>query len=411
MAAGRGGVYRERMTWRNTARSWRPTLHALTDLAAGVGVGAVLGGLVVIWLAPSGARRLAGGGRGVAALCGGRPGRAGAAPLGGARVRRPAAGPVPRRARSRDPGPAARRGRLLGAAARAGLARPGNLAPARLPPAGPGRWDRGRSAGGGLLVDPGAGRRLVRRPPGRRPGRARRAGSGPAVGGPAAGGAVGGQGRGPGRRGRRQGPARSQPRRGAGGAGRDAGPQPGRDRRRHRRRTPPDRTRPPRRHPAPAGLPCHAPGQQGPASPTRPSRSARSSGPRRGHRGPGRAAPLVRGPPGRARRPPDAAPGDRRQRPAQQLRSPIRCSLAEAVATSSCPRLHHRSMPTPPTPRSASNAPATGCTSSSSTTPRRAYPFPRRPPPDGGGTGLRGPTSERPRRMGPPSRAHPAARP
>jgi signal transduction histidine kinase len=51
MAAGRGGVYRERMTWRNTARSWRPTLHALTGLAAGVGVGAVLGGLVVIWLA------------------------------------------------------------------------------------------------------------------------------------------------------------------------------------------------------------------------------------------------------------------------------------------------------------------------------------------------------------------------
>ena len=51
MAADRGGVYRERMTWRNTARSWRPTLHALTGLAAGVGVGAVLGGLVVIWLA------------------------------------------------------------------------------------------------------------------------------------------------------------------------------------------------------------------------------------------------------------------------------------------------------------------------------------------------------------------------
>ena len=51
MAADRGGVYRERMTWRNAARSWRPTLHALTGLAAGVGVGAVLGGLVVIWLA------------------------------------------------------------------------------------------------------------------------------------------------------------------------------------------------------------------------------------------------------------------------------------------------------------------------------------------------------------------------
>ena len=51
MAAGLGGVYLERMTWLNTARSWRPTLHALTGLAAGVGVGAVLGGLVVIWLA------------------------------------------------------------------------------------------------------------------------------------------------------------------------------------------------------------------------------------------------------------------------------------------------------------------------------------------------------------------------
>ena len=51
MAAGLGGVYLERMTWLNTARSWRPTLHALTGLAAGLGVGAVLGGLVVVWLA------------------------------------------------------------------------------------------------------------------------------------------------------------------------------------------------------------------------------------------------------------------------------------------------------------------------------------------------------------------------
>ena len=51
MAAGLGGVYLERMTWRNTARSWRPTLHALTGLAAGLGVGVVLGGVVVIWLA------------------------------------------------------------------------------------------------------------------------------------------------------------------------------------------------------------------------------------------------------------------------------------------------------------------------------------------------------------------------
>ncbi len=84
MAAGLGGVYLERMTWLNTARSWRPTLHALTGLAAGVGVGAVLGGLVVIWLAaiwslvdwPVGGL---GTGR---ALRGGRPGRAGAAALG-----------------------------------------------------------------------------------------------------------------------------------------------------------------------------------------------------------------------------------------------------------------------------------------------------------------------------------------
>jgi signal transduction histidine kinase len=51
MAAGLGGVYLERMTWLNTARSWRPTLHALTGLAAGLGVGVVLGGVVVIWLA------------------------------------------------------------------------------------------------------------------------------------------------------------------------------------------------------------------------------------------------------------------------------------------------------------------------------------------------------------------------
>jgi signal transduction histidine kinase len=51
MAADLGGVYRERMTWLNTARSWRPTMHALAGLAAGAGAGAVLGGLVVIWLA------------------------------------------------------------------------------------------------------------------------------------------------------------------------------------------------------------------------------------------------------------------------------------------------------------------------------------------------------------------------
>ena len=51
MAAELGGVYGERMTWLNAARSWRPTLHALAGLVAGVGVGAVLAGVVVIWLA------------------------------------------------------------------------------------------------------------------------------------------------------------------------------------------------------------------------------------------------------------------------------------------------------------------------------------------------------------------------
>jgi signal transduction histidine kinase len=51
MAAGRGGVYRERMSWLNAARNWRQTLHALAGLAAGAGVGAVLAGLVVVWLA------------------------------------------------------------------------------------------------------------------------------------------------------------------------------------------------------------------------------------------------------------------------------------------------------------------------------------------------------------------------
>ena len=51
MVAGHGGGYRERMTWLNTERSWRPTVHALAGMAAGAGVGAVLAGLVVIWLA------------------------------------------------------------------------------------------------------------------------------------------------------------------------------------------------------------------------------------------------------------------------------------------------------------------------------------------------------------------------
>jgi signal transduction histidine kinase len=51
MAAGPGGVYRERMTWTDTARNWRPTLLALAGLVAGLGAGAVLGGLVLVWLA------------------------------------------------------------------------------------------------------------------------------------------------------------------------------------------------------------------------------------------------------------------------------------------------------------------------------------------------------------------------
>ena len=52
MAADPGGVYRLSMTWLTTARSsGRPTLHALTGMAAGVAAGAVLAGLVLVWLA------------------------------------------------------------------------------------------------------------------------------------------------------------------------------------------------------------------------------------------------------------------------------------------------------------------------------------------------------------------------
>jgi signal transduction histidine kinase len=51
MAADLGGGYREPMTWVNAARNWRPTLHALAGLVAGAGAGAVLGGLVLTWLA------------------------------------------------------------------------------------------------------------------------------------------------------------------------------------------------------------------------------------------------------------------------------------------------------------------------------------------------------------------------
>jgi signal transduction histidine kinase len=51
MAAGPGGVYREPMSWMESARDWRPTAHALAGLAAGALTGAVLGGLALGWLA------------------------------------------------------------------------------------------------------------------------------------------------------------------------------------------------------------------------------------------------------------------------------------------------------------------------------------------------------------------------
>jgi signal transduction histidine kinase len=52
MAADPGGVYRLPMTWMDAARrGWRPTLLALAGLVAGLGVGAVLGALVITWLA------------------------------------------------------------------------------------------------------------------------------------------------------------------------------------------------------------------------------------------------------------------------------------------------------------------------------------------------------------------------
>jgi signal transduction histidine kinase len=51
MAAGLGGVYRLPMTWMDAVRRWRPTLHALAGLVAGVGTGAVLGALALTWLA------------------------------------------------------------------------------------------------------------------------------------------------------------------------------------------------------------------------------------------------------------------------------------------------------------------------------------------------------------------------
>jgi signal transduction histidine kinase len=55
------------MSWMETARDWRPTVHALAGLATGAATGVTLGGLVLFWLAaiwsladgPTGARWLA----------------------------------------------------------------------------------------------------------------------------------------------------------------------------------------------------------------------------------------------------------------------------------------------------------------------------------------------------------------
>jgi len=51
MAAAPGAVYREPMSWMQTARDWRPTAHALAGLAAGALTAAALGGLAIGWLA------------------------------------------------------------------------------------------------------------------------------------------------------------------------------------------------------------------------------------------------------------------------------------------------------------------------------------------------------------------------
>jgi signal transduction histidine kinase len=67
MATGPGAAYREAMSWMETARDWRPTALALAGLAAGAVTAALVGGLVVGWLAavwslidgPTGARELA----------------------------------------------------------------------------------------------------------------------------------------------------------------------------------------------------------------------------------------------------------------------------------------------------------------------------------------------------------------
>jgi signal transduction histidine kinase len=51
MARAPAGVYRERMTWIEEARRWRPTLGAITGAVAGAGGGAVLGALAGVWWA------------------------------------------------------------------------------------------------------------------------------------------------------------------------------------------------------------------------------------------------------------------------------------------------------------------------------------------------------------------------
>jgi signal transduction histidine kinase len=51
MAAGLGGAYREAMSWVENLRDWRPTVHALAGLGVGAVTGALLGGLVLGWLA------------------------------------------------------------------------------------------------------------------------------------------------------------------------------------------------------------------------------------------------------------------------------------------------------------------------------------------------------------------------
>ena len=291
-----------------SARSWRTTLHALLGLPLGVAGWVVIAGLGVGWAAalwsliegPTGgpaARRglRAGGGR--------RPGRGAVVRAG---LQRPAAAAVPGRSRGRAPGAAAPGPGWLAAAAAPALGRIRHLAAARLPPAGPGDRRRRRCPGGGLLAGPAHRGRLRRRPLGRRWPGGRRAGLRRPGGRGDAGRALGGARRGRRGRGRGPGPARPRPGRRADPAGRVTGPEPGRDRRRHRRRTAPDRARPPRRRPAAAGLAGHEPGD-GPRQPHRRGRArpgGHRQGARRGRGRPRRAARVRPWPaPGRAQRP------------------------------------------------------------------------------------------------------------